>query len=1307
MNIRLLLCFILLYAVRALAAVTSDPVYPLHLDKSYRQDYDLSVVRTPDGYLWIGSDNGLNRYDGYNLRQFKHDPNDPKSLGSPRGFKVFVDAGGTLWVLDFALSRYSPDTETFTRYLGNAKVFYAAADAPEGKLWLGGDQMGLQLFDPKLGEVSRRYFVDTHTPLTIFSILTDKGSDRVWLATSDGLRLFDPASGQSETYFQLPNTRGFLPYMGIAQDISGDIWIASREGLFRVNPTTRKVRQYPVDAHAAGAISTHALTAIASDSHNNIWIGSEKLGVFRHDPNTDTFEHYPASAYDQLRFSPTTIADIYEDPQGTVWFACGQGGVFSVNRPLQKFKSFRHSFDTDNSLGFNQVSYLFEDSKGFIWIGTDGNGVDRFDPNTFEFRHFRHDPTDPQTLGSNAVIAINEDSQGYIWLGTWAGGLNRLDPNSGKVRRYLRDPNSKDGKTPAENHVMRIYVDPQDRLLLGGVNSGLQIFDPSREQFQAFKPDEKTQPKGIQNNFINDIIPAAESSFWLGGYKTLERFTPATGLSVVPDLNINKGVLDLHQDKNGLLWIATNAGLYRFNPSNNEVLSFTTADGMPDAFIVGIEQDSLGYLWLATRNGLVRLEQNSRTIDTFDELDGLASADFNRGSHLTTRAGLMFFGTNQGFSFFDPLQIPRNEYAPQVHLTELQINHRVQHIGTSPWLDRALDMTATLVLPSWADDIKITFAATNLVMPAKNRYRYRLLGRSADWIDASEQRSAEFSNLPPGHYTLQLIAANNDGVWTGTTRDLSITLLPAWWQTWWAYCLYAMLVLAAFQGFSMLRMHLSNQRRKKLEQLVNEQTGKLKDANRAISQLNIELEQRVAQRTSDLSAEVEERKESEAKVTYIAYHDILTGLYNRAWLLQHLDNLIKATNTTPEKHPFALLFIGGDRFRTINDIYGHQTGDNLLITVAEKLRQICPLPAQLTRLGGDEFVVLIDQLPQRSLAKQLADAIVEEFKHPIVQDRLRLTLSVSVGYVISSDRIVDAAQVLRDANIAMQKAKDRGRGMSQEFDGEMLQQKLEQTALEADLKLALSRGEFRVVLQPIMQLDGMQIAAFEILIRWHHPERGLVPPDRFIGMAESSGLIFDIGLWVLEQACLQVKAWKATWPDQAIPIIAVNLSPIQLEREDFLARIDDIFASTQVRPENFEFEITESALLRQTKTVNSTLNALRQRSIQLAIDDFGTGYSSLSYLGKLPVQVLKIDRSFVNALTENDQLNNNVSEIVRATITLAHTLKMAVVAEGVETAEQLKLLQTYGCDYGQGYFFARPLPAQDATAMLMQQFAQK
>lgn len=1306
---RLLLCLLPLLAAAASPADSSARAHPLHLEKNYRQDYDSSVIRTPDGYLWITSHSGLKRYDGYSLRIFDHDPQNPTSIGSPLVMRALLHSDGTLWTAGGALNRYHPDTETFTHYLASEfHVMRAIEEADNGDIWIGGDQLGLMRFDPTQGEVTQRFLHQGEEPLSIFSIIREPGASQLWLATSAGVLKFDPVSGETNTYFTLPDNISYRTSFRLARDLNGQLWIATRGGLFQLDPVSGEVIHYTAQPDVPGALSTNDLTSVISDRHNNIWIGTDKQGAYRRDPDTGAFTHYPASAYDEYRLPPAGITSIYEDDQGSIWFACGQHGVYHINEHLQKFHSFRHSFDTDNSLGFNLVSGMFEDSSGDIWIGTDGNGVDRFDPRTYTFEHFRHDPADPNTLGANAVLAIAEDRDGYIWLGTWAGGLNRLEPKTGKVKRYMHNPRVKNGQTLAENNIFRIHIDNQGRLVMAVGGSGLQIFDPRRNHFQNIAARSPSNPHGLNNQHINDIEPTPEGDYWIGGYQGLELFSPTTGRSWVPDIHMPDTILDLYLNRDGLLWIATERGLFHFNPVTRELAHFSTKDGLTDEYIVSLEEDSLGFLWLGTRNGLIRFDPLSKEMESFDQHDGLAGVHFNRFAHLRTREGLLYFGTDQGFSYFDPRHLPRNEYAPQVHFTELQINHQVQKPGESAWLQRALDRTTHLVLPSSAEDIQLSFAATNLIAPSKNRYRYRLLGRSDEWFETREQRSAHYSNLAPGHYRFQLIASNNDGVWTGTARELSITLLPAWWQTWWANLLYFVLFLGSLYGFSMWRLHLTMKRRQELEHQVGVQTAQLKEANRVVNQLNSELEQRVAQRTRDLQAEVEERRESEARVSYIAYHDTLTGLHNRAWLLQYLEKRMRKDGDLAEdgerhtKTPFAVLFIGGDRFRAINENYGHQTGDKLLVSAAAKLRQLCPESAQVARQGSDEFVVVLEQIHDRAQVAALAETIVQAFKEPFAIDRFRLAFSVSIGYVITDNSYTDPAQVLRDANIAMQRAKDLGRGVSQEFDAELLQQKLDTAALEAALKLALPRGEFSVVYQPIIRLDNITTTGFEILIRWHHPQRGMVPPDKFIAMAEASGLIFDIGLWVLEQACQQLQSWRELFGACALPNIAVNLSPVQLEREDFLSRLDEIFRRTGVSPANVEFEITESALLRHTDTVDETLEALRRRGIRLAIDDFGTGYSSLSYLDTLPVQVLKIDRSFVNALIEKDQTNSSTSEIVRATIALAHNLGMAVVAEGIETEQQLALLQSYGCDFGQGYFFARPMPAESATALLQQ-----
>lgn len=1291
---RFLLALIFLLIGAIAAADPSVRVYPLHLDKSYRQDYTTSVIRDDGGFLWIGTDNGLKRYDGYSLQIFSHDPQSAATIGSPNINALLVHSDGTLWAGGNNLNRYNAKSETFTRYnITDFKEIRCMYEDNQGLIWIGGDHLGLILFDPRTGEVLQHFFNEAGNPLSIHSITQRKNTAQLWLGTSQGLLLFDMRDKQASNIFRLPNTAGFRPIMDITESNDGNIWIASREGLYRLDPTVKSVKHYTAAPGTPGALVTNALTSILNDERGDIWIGTDKNGVFRYVPADDSFVHYPPSAYDKFRFPPAAITQIIDDGEGSLWFSAGHHGVFRMSPHLQKFRSFEHSFDAPNSLSFNQISTIFEDRNGFIWLGTDGNGLDRFDPKTSTFTSFRHDPNDPNSLSSDAVISIAEDSKGFLWLGTWAGGLSRLDPMSGKIQRILRDPKLSVDKTLAENHVFRITVDKEDRLLLAVGGSGLQIFDPATGHYTHYPPDQKNLAHGLRSDYINDILPTPEGDYWIGGYRGLEKYSPSKGKFTTANITISGTIFDLHLDPQGLLWIATSRGLIRFNPITSEASRYTTKDGLSDEHVVGVEQDNEGFLWLATRNGLNRFDPIGHEIISYDDEDGLAGVQFNRFSHVKTRSGLLYFGTNQGFSYFNPLNIPHNEFAPRIHFTGLSVNHELQKPGESPWLPISISASKELVLPSTSGDLRLSFTATNLISPSKNRYRYRLSGYDKDWFEASgDQRTALYSNLPAGKYEFQLIASNNDGVWAGTAKTLSITILPAWWQTWWAYALYAALLLLTIYGFSVWRLHLSTKRARELEALVSEQTAKLKAANRAVSQLNSELEQRVAQRTQALSSEIEERKESEAKATYIAYHDALCGLYNRAWLLLQLEKTLK-------DGPFALLFVGGDRFRKINDTYGHRLGDQLLIATGERLRSLCPETAHVTRLGSDEFAVLVENFADEKEVETLVEQITAAFKVPFFIEEIRMNFTVSIGYVIAEPgHYAEPSPLLRNANIAMQRAKDRGRGVWQKFDDKILQETLSAAEMETDLKMALPRQQFSVVYQPIINIDSSHITSFEVLIRWKHPEKGMIPPDKFITMAESSGLIFDIGLWVLEQACQQLRTWQTEYSVDPLPTISVNLSPIQMERPDFLDRVDDVITRSGINPDQIKFEITETALLQHTDTVDDILESLRERKIELAIDDFGTGYSSLSYLDKLPVQVLKIDRSFVNALTEN---KNSAHEIVRATISLAHNLSMRIVAEGIETQQQMEILKSYGCDYGQGYFIAKPLSPENATALLL------
>lgn len=481
-------------------------------------------------------------------------------------------------------------------------------------------------------------------------------------------------------------------------------------------------------------------------------------------------------------------------------------------------------------------------------------------------------------------------------------------------------------------------------------------------------------------------------------------------------------------------------------------------------------------------------------------------------------------------------------------------------------------------------------------------------------------------------------------------------------------------------------------------QLKQEINQKIK-AEQELSQLNLELEKRVEERTFELQMILQELQhaqqellEREQQLQHKAYHDPLTGLPNRAWCIHQLKTLISKAKSDLN-YRYAVLFLDLDRFNIVNNSLGHLLGDKLLQKVAQRL-QLCLTPhLKIARLGDDEFVIIIEKITDDQEVITVAQKILDVLNPAFKLNQYEVYTGGSIGITLSEFGYDHPEDILRDADAAMYSAKANGKGCYQLLTSDLQQKAMNRLQLENDLRRALENQEFSLYYQPILSLFNPDKLGFEALIRWHHPKKGMIPPDQFIPVAEETGLIIELGLWVIHTALSQISIWQQQFQSFSEITINVNVSPQQLMGTSFSEQVKKLLSDFKIKTHQIKFEITESSLLKTGTSYIEVIKQLKALGIQFCIDDFGIGYSSLSRLHEFPIDTLKIDRSFVRRIGSNPR----EIELIRMIITLAHGLGMDVVAEGIETKSQLNQLSLLGCEWGQGFLFSQPLNSIEAT----------
>jgi ligand-binding sensor domain-containing protein/signal transduction histidine kinase len=801
------------------------------------------------GFLWFGTEDGLNRYDGYNVKIYKPDPDAIHSLSDRWINSIVEDREGYLWIATrLGLNRYDPRTEEFIRFVHDDANPVSLIDNhinvlhidKNDNLWIG-TTSGLDLFDRANGSFKHYvYSPSQQEGISGKSItaLYEDSRGRFWVGTEKGgLNRFDPSNNRFTPYQNMPEDSGTISsnhVTAIVEDRRSVLWVGTAEGLNKFHPDSGTFERFMHDDKDDQSIASHVIRDLYVDITGNLWIATSK-GLDRLALSGKRFIHYKHGPTFSQSLSEDDVLSIYEDRGGILWVGTWGGGVNKYDRLRDYFAYYRNDPQNTNSLSDNAIISIYSDSDGYAWVGTADEGLNRLTRSTGQVVHYRNDPNRPQTISSDSIYSMVEDHDRFLWIGT-ANGLDRFDRNSFSFEHFQRDP-----ENPASlsaNRVYEVYVDSQNNVWVGTV-AGLDLFDRKTETFIHFQP-KPGNPNSLSGSGVNSIYEDSEGNLWVGTWESgLNKFNPQTRefTRYRYDARNKEGIssdviLSIYEDTRGWVWIGTGGGgLNLYRPETDTFLYYLEKDGLPNGVVYGILEDSQGHLWLSTNFGISRFDPETRTFRNFDAGDGLQSNEFNSGAYAKGRSGELYFGGINGLTVFHPSSIDDSPYLPQVTLTSLTQDDNP--IATEFSVETTQDITLT-----WPQNsFEFEFAALSYNQPDKNRYAYILEGFDTNWHFIGTKRDGRYTNLPGGKYTLLLKASNSDGIWNETPVRINMTVIPPFWQTTWFRVLLSLVVVVLVAGGVRLRTKTIQDRNRALERLVRERTYALEKRGREMEAL--------------------------------------------------------------------------------------------------------------------------------------------------------------------------------------------------------------------------------------------------------------------------------------------------------------------------------------------------------------------------------------------------------------------------------------------------------------------------------------
>ncbi len=944
-----------------------------------------AIVQDGDGFIWVGTGDGLARWDGYQFRLYRRDPNSASSLPDNYVRTLYVDREKRLWIgtPSAGLVRYDARTDRFER---------------------------IELSFGQSGHPGVRRIVEDET-------------GAMWIATDAGLARLDPTNGTFADYTRILPDR---IVDAMITDRHGKLWIGTRQGLIRLDAHDLRPEQISLSGHES---ASHAVTALAEDSRGQIWVGTGYRGIVVLSPEGDgppSVRASSAPSEDKENGGPPNISIMADIGEEEIWVGTRGNGILDFDQDGTLRRWIRHDPVFRSSLSHNHVRSIFRDRQGIVWIGGI-DGIDRLESRGGMISTVFGAAGIPGRISDPDIDSVMSAPDGKVWLGLAHSGANLLDPRSGQITQVSASRENPDISL-RENFVVSMMQTPGGDILFGSANglyradrngghlsrlplprpianatiygllqientlwigtneSGLWKADPAHPELA-----ERVAARDLTDQRIRTLALDRTGGLWVGTYDGLNRIDLASGKVMKAGLQVGL-VTSLLIDRRGRLWVSALGG------GVNLCTGFD-AEGKPEFRHIGPEhglpsdnadkllEDKDGQIWVSTSNGLAVIGPESLAVRSLHAADGVAIHTFRVGSGTTTPDGELLFGGLGGLTIVQPRPIADWTYDPPVVISDLRVGGRDMSVSAFG------NDQPVLVAPD-ANSLAVQFSALDFSNPKSNNYAYRLDGYDPDWIETdSERRVAAYTNLPPGDYVLRIRGTNRAGAWSSSYRTLPVKVLPAWYQTIWFRLIEFLIAGLIVAGAVQFRTLVLRQRQQALERLVADRTAAL--------------------------------TESQRKLELMAYTDMLTGLPNRRMFTDQLHRLISLAHRA--SHPFTLLLLDLDHFKQINDTLGHDAGDALLIEAAKRFSAAVRDSDFVARLGGDEFAILLIESCKPSEVETVCRRIVESFAEPIPFGTTPMKTTPSIGIAIHPDHDDSVDGLLKAADVALYAAKGAGR----------------------------------------------------------------------------------------------------------------------------------------------------------------------------------------------------------------------------------------------------------------------------------------